>query len=79
MAIKLGLECKLYRDDSGTWNEIGNVRDLTINMEMGVADVTTVVVTAGVRTWQRCVMVRSPSKWSTTLRMPTLRLYRLHF
>ncbi len=41
MAIKLGLECKLYRDDSGTWNEIGNVRDLTINMEMGVADVTT--------------------------------------
>ena len=41
MAIKLGLECKLYRDDSGTWNEIGNVSDLTINMEMGVADVTT--------------------------------------
>ena len=41
MAIKLGLECKFYRDDSGTWNEIGNVRDLTINMEMGVADVTT--------------------------------------
>ena len=41
MAIKLGLECKLYRDVSGTWNEIGNVRDLTLNMEMGVADVTT--------------------------------------
>ena len=41
MAIKLGLECKLYRDNSGTWEEIGNVRDLSINMEMGVADVTT--------------------------------------
>jgi hypothetical protein len=41
VAIKLGLECKLYRDNSGTWEEIGNVRDLTINMEMGVADVTT--------------------------------------
>ena len=41
MAIKLGLECKLYRDNSGTWEEIGNVRDLTLNMEMGVADVTT--------------------------------------
>ncbi len=41
MAIKLGLECKLYRDNSGTWDEIGNVRDLTLNMEMGVADVTT--------------------------------------
>ena len=41
MAIKLGLECKLYRDNSGTWEELGNVRDLSINMEMGVADVTT--------------------------------------
>lgn len=41
----LGLECKLYRNTgsyaSPTWNEIGNVRDATLGMSKGEADVTT--------------------------------------
>jgi len=48
----LGMNCKLYRcatliDDSGntpalaTWLEIDNVKDLTLNLETGEADITT--------------------------------------
>lgn len=43
--VPLGLEAKLYRN-TGTyatpvWNEIPNVKDLTINLEKGEADVST--------------------------------------
>jgi len=53
MAKKLGKDCKFYYSDSLltgeaggepgdlTWNEIDNVRDLTLNLETGEADVTT--------------------------------------
>lgn len=45
MAVKLGLDAKLFRN-TGTysapaWDEIKNVRDLTLNLEAGEADVTT--------------------------------------
>ena len=45
MAVKLGLDAKLYRN-TGTyatpvWDEITNVRDVTLNLESGEADVTT--------------------------------------
>jgi hypothetical protein len=45
MAVKLGLDAKLYRN-TGTfatpaWNEIQNVKDVTLNLEAGEADVTT--------------------------------------
>jgi predicted secreted protein len=45
MSIRLGMEGKLYRN-TGTyaapvWAEIGNVKDLTLNLEKGEADVTT--------------------------------------
>lgn len=45
MAIKLGMEAKVYRN-TGTygvpvWVEITNVRDVTLNLESGEADVTT--------------------------------------
>jgi hypothetical protein len=45
MAVKLGLDAKLYRN-TGTysvpvWNEIKNVKDVTLNLETGEADVTT--------------------------------------
>jgi len=44
MAFILGLDAKLYRNDgtygAPTWEEIGNVRDLTLGMEKGEADVT---------------------------------------
>ena len=45
MSIRLGMEAKLYRN-TGTygapvWAEVGNVRDLTLNLEAGEADVTT--------------------------------------
>jgi TP901-1 family phage major tail protein len=45
MAVKLGLDAKLYRN-TGTyatpvWDEITNVRDVTLNLEAGEADVTT--------------------------------------
>ncbi len=45
MAIKLGNEAKLYYDASGvggsTWTELTNVKDVTLNLETGEADVTT--------------------------------------
>ena len=45
MGVKLGLHAKLYRNtgSGGTpaWNEIPNVRDVTLNLETGEADVST--------------------------------------
>ena len=45
MSVKLGLDAKLFRNTGtyGTpvWNEIKNVRDVTLNLEAGEADVTT--------------------------------------
>ena len=45
MAAKLGMDAKLYRND-GTyetpdWQVMDNVKDLTMNLEKGEADVTT--------------------------------------
>lgn len=45
MAVKLGLDAKVYRN-TGTyvtpvWNEIKNVKDVTLNLETAEADVTT--------------------------------------
>lgn len=46
MAIKLGLDAKLYIDDessyaSPTWSLINNCKDLTLTLEKNTADVTT--------------------------------------
>ena len=45
MAIKLGMEAKLYRNTgtyaAPTWVELTNVKDVTLNLEKGEADVTT--------------------------------------
>ena len=45
MSIKLGLDAKLYRNTgtagSPTWNLVPNVRDVTLSLETGEADVTT--------------------------------------
>jgi len=51
MGHKLGMNCKFYHSatllsetsgpDAVTWNEIENVRDLTLNLETGEADITT--------------------------------------
>ena len=45
MPAKLGLDAKLYRNTgtyaAPTWDLIGNVRDLTLNLETGEADVST--------------------------------------
>lgn len=47
MAVHLGLNCKLYRGTAGgtpstaAATEMKNVRDVTLNMETGEADVTT--------------------------------------
>jgi hypothetical protein len=46
MAIRLGMDCKLYFNNGGTWaaptwSEIGNAKDVTLNLETGEADVTT--------------------------------------
>jgi len=45
MTIKLGMEAKLYRNTGTyalpTWVEMINVKDLTLNLEAGEADVTT--------------------------------------
>ena len=43
--IKLGMEAKLYRNTgvyaTPVWEELQNVKDLTLNLEAGEADVTT--------------------------------------
>lgn len=43
MAIVLGLDAKLFRGTAGTQaaTEVTNVKDLTLNLESGEADVTT--------------------------------------
>jgi hypothetical protein len=51
MGHKLGMNCKLYYSSTlltqqngpgqATWNEISNVKDLTLNLETGEADITT--------------------------------------
>ena len=45
MGVKLGMDAKLYRNTgsygSPTWNEMPNVKDVTLNLEAGEADVTT--------------------------------------
>ncbi len=43
--VRLGLKAKLYRNTgtygSPTWNEVKNVKDVTLTVEKGEADVTT--------------------------------------
>lgn len=43
MAIKLGLNCQLYRGEAGSTASIlmENVKDVTLNLSTGVADITT--------------------------------------
>ena len=45
MSVKLGLDAKLYRNTgnyaSPNWNEMKNVKDLTLSVEAGEADATT--------------------------------------
>jgi hypothetical protein len=46
MAIRLGMEAKLYykvggQGGAGGWVELSNVRDVTLTLETGEADVTT--------------------------------------
>ena len=45
MSVKLGMDAKLFRNtgtyETPTWAEVTNVRDVTLNLEAGEADVTT--------------------------------------
>lgn len=43
MAYVLGLNAKMYRYDSSasSWNEMTNVKDLSLNLEKSTADITT--------------------------------------
>jgi len=45
MSVKLGLDARLYRNTgtyaSPVWNHIQNVKDVTLNLEAGEADVST--------------------------------------
>ena len=46
MSIKLGMEAKLFykvggQGGAGDWTELANVRDVTLSLEAGEADVTT--------------------------------------
>lgn len=45
MATRLGMDAKLYRNSgsyaSPTWEEVTNIKDVTLNLEKGEADVTT--------------------------------------
>ena len=65
MAIRLGLNAKLYRNTgsyaSPTWDEIGNVKDVTLNLESAEADVT----------------VRANNGWRATV--PTLKEASVEF
>jgi len=49
MPHKLGMDCKLYYDSTplagppsgGSWTEMPNAKDVTLNLETGEADITT--------------------------------------
>lgn len=41
MSTRLGLDAKLYRNTGLAWEEISNVKDVTLSLEKGEADVTT--------------------------------------
>jgi hypothetical protein len=43
MAIRLGLQCKAYikRGSPTAWHEVGNLRNVTLSLEKGEADITT--------------------------------------
>lgn len=43
MSVKRGIDCKLFRGEAGTTADtlVENVKDVTLNMESGEADVTT--------------------------------------
>ena len=45
MGVRLGMEARLYRNSASyatpTWVEVTNVKDVTLNLEKGEADVTT--------------------------------------
>ena len=45
MGVRLGMEARLYRNTASyatpTWVEVANVKDVTLNLEKGEADVTT--------------------------------------
>lgn len=45
MSVKLGMEAKIYRNTgthgTPTWTILSNVKDVTLNLEKGEADVTT--------------------------------------
>lgn len=41
MAVKVGYEHKAYRDVSGTWTLMSNVKDVEISLQRDRADVTT--------------------------------------
>lgn len=45
MGVRLGMEARLYRNTASyatpTWVEVTNVKDVTLNLEKGEADVTT--------------------------------------
>ena len=45
MGVRLGMEARLYRNTAvyatPTWVEVANVKDVTLNLEKGEADVTT--------------------------------------
>lgn len=45
MGVRLGMEARLYRNAASygtpTWTEVANVKDVTLNLEKGEADVTT--------------------------------------
>src|SRR5208337_2564504 len=68
MAIRLGLNAKLYLKPggvagAGTWIEMGNVKDVTLNLEKGDADVTTRANNG----WKASVPTTKEAKLETTL------------
>ena len=68
MAIRLGLNAKLYLKPGGlagaaAWIEMGNVKDVTLNLEKGDADVTTRANNG----WKASVPTTKEAKLETTL------------
>jgi len=63
MAYVLGLNAKMYREDSATWYEIENVKDLTLNLEGSTADVTT----RGGNGWRQSVKTLKDGNVSWTM------------
>lgn len=79
----LGMNAKIYQGPAGSelssLTEMGNVKDVTLTLEAGEADVTTRATRAGGRPHRRSANAPPSSRCSGSRAIPDSRRSRTHF